>query len=163
MELDPSMLYTEEVWFCVACTRLSVTDEVKHGICHMLNTMINRFFFNPTGNNLRTTGVLLPLQQPLLLQAKMGCILGDEPALHDALLCNGHAGLRCCALCDVILRQYYTGSMRHVSVSHSSAEMSTSHTDDFVRQLLHRLRQIHATETRGVLKSKEVNLGFTHS
>ena len=117
LEFGPSLLSIEEVWFCLTCTRLSVTNNLDGQISNLLAEIVSRYFCNSEGKDLRTRGDMLPLASPLLLTAAIG--VGDEPALHDAILCKGHAGFRCCALCDVVLRKLYTRRMRGVSASHA--------------------------------------------
>jgi len=163
LEFGPKMLSSEDVWFCVACTRLTITNELDGQISNLLYEIMTRFFFNLDGPNFFTTGMLLP-NVPLILKAQLGVILGDEPALHDAILCKGHAGLRCCCLCNVVLKKFYKPSMRRFCAPHTCIKWAkvTEHTDEFVKGLMHRLKECSETETKGKLEHLETIMGFTY-
>jgi len=44
LEFGPKMLSSEDVWFCVACTRLTITNELDGQISNLLYEIMTRFF-----------------------------------------------------------------------------------------------------------------------
>ena len=142
----------EEVWLVLTCARTTELKKIDGGLSRIVAQLLRDFFFNENGNNFAGAGMKLNLLgdvegvQQMPLTANLAAVLADEPALHDLLLCKGHAGFKPCVLCqNVVLRRYFD-PCKHggFAVPHSCTDDSrfVLHSDASIRASYRRLHSM---------------------
>ena len=127
---------------------------------------ILKLFFQPDGQDMSKTGILLKLHngRSVHLFVKLGSILGDEEALRYMTGCKGHAGLKCCLQCSNVYnskneRRIPDHDPTHRSIYHTCTEPNRFEraTTDILRAIIVRLQNATPAE----LNDLQIGLGWT--
>jgi hypothetical protein len=167
-EWGPIRLSVEECWMVVAVIRVKELNHVEGALSALVSEIINRFFFNPNGNDLDNTGVFFRLHgddavYPKPLKARIKILLADEPALKDLTHCKGHAGFRCCLLCrNVVLAKFYRPDLHINEIPHTCVDCAklVLHTDASIRATMQRLAEQKPLLTKGLFEELELVHGY---
>ena len=168
-ELGQENLGREELWIEVASLRDSLVKDVDGGLSHVVKLVMNQFLFGPEtsfakGMHLQFHGQEAPTT---FLAARLGCILSDELALAEMLLCKGHGGYKPCLLCsNVILKMYYylfAGSDWPVPSTTTDMSKIKLHTSASARETLDRLAALKDELPKGQFEEREKIFGFTYN
>ena len=108
--------------------------------------MLERFVFNPDQHHLERYGIVLDVRgASVRLRASISLLLGDIPALSELLLCKGHSGFKCCALCKNVLLAAHANPDNLASgfaIKHTCLDCSkfVLHTDGSIHNMMCKLR-----------------------
>ena len=141
LELGPEVLCTEEVWMIAACIRSEVIARVDGGTGAVLRLLLDQFFFQEDGHHLSRSGIHLLDQDGdhMYVFAKMGVIIGDEPALAQLLSSKGHAGRKPCICCVNVYLDLERIPADGVHLSSLDFARMIQHTDASVLAVMKRL------------------------
>ena len=96
------------------------------------------------------------------MTAIVGILLGDEPAIHDMILCKGHAGFKPCCLCINVILHAFFDAVLHGSVAVPTSCLKNAeikfHSDATVLAILNRLQVASAK----ALNELQLVHGFTY-
>ena len=170
LEFGMDVLCHEAVWFVLSTVRSEVVAELDGGMSHLVKMILERNFFDCDGHHLERGGLQLELEHGatrvrILVLMKMGCLVGDELALKDLLLCKGHAGLKPCCCCSkvVLARSELASSGLHVPSDSIDVARMEQHTNESIIAILHRLSAARGTMSKARFEELESMLGWNYS
>lgn len=101
-ELGMLALSHEEAWGCICTLRKNEYNKIQGAITGLFASLLE--LFRGT-HDVKLCGIScnLPGGQNIHIYADVLVYFGDEPALKEMLDCKGHAGIKCCALCENIV------------------------------------------------------------
>ena len=125
-----------------------------------------------TGVSVQVDGSLRgehPLQS--IMFAEVGCMLADLPAFKEMLGCKGHSGHMPCCLCRNACNHAIQGTPLHlacadaVPITEFEWAKFIKHTDDTIKEVVHRLNEHHTAMmagdmTRDEFEAREMVLGW---
>lgn len=112
LELGVAALGHEEVWMMPCVLRTSEVNKLDGGSIQLTDIVLGQFF-SADGHDVRRAGLSFTFhgsEERATIFAKLGMILGDEPALKEMLGNKGHAGTKCCILCMNVVQHNSPGS-----------------------------------------------------
>ena len=100
LSLGSAVLSKEDTWLTLGAVRSCDIFECEGGMAQLFGALL-KMMFSSTSHDLRYSGVGLDLHGggQMRLFAKVGCILGDECALHSVWMNKGSGGTKCCIHC----------------------------------------------------------------
>jgi len=134
--------------------------------------LVLRSFFDPEGGDILRSGVTLAMHESdetRTVFAKLGVLLGDEPALKELLSSKGHAGTKPCPLCMNVVLQCSPGggeplhahSDYAVSIAETDSSRFKLHTDESLRAMLLRLHGYKGVLAKAEFHLREQLFGFS--
>ena len=166
LEFGGAALAHEDSWFTLV-TKRSVEVAAAAGQLSKVMSIAIKSFFGPI-HNLKSGGIMFtfPGGSSAKLWADLDICVQDELAHKMTWCCKGATGLRSCMLCvdyaepSSELAQYdVSGTIRcHIMRPKDLA----LHSDESLRAVLYRLRDVAATYDDTVLHQKESLWGFRH-
>ena len=164
-QLGHKRLCKTEFWLTIAVARTSFIKTIAGGWSNMLRVLLRSAFLE---NDSFEHGVVVNVDGPCLLFARLSNVIADEAALKLGLNCKGASGLRPCPACkNVMLRDSdvagrdETGYLVEITCSDGGRFDLASDQDLFdVADLLQRSR---GTMRVGAFKKLEMSTGFNHN
>ena len=168
LEFGLRALACEQTWMTVTVVRATVLRKVSGGIVRISSMVLNSFF-NQAHHDMQIGGVTVCLNGDNMqanIIAKLGVVLGDEPALKEVLSRTGHAGTKPCVLCINCVNHKPPGGadplseFSHFAVSHADPDFSKfiQHSDESMRKSVAR---VHAQ--KGLLSQQAFQtLSYVH-
>ena len=92
---------------------------------------------------------------------EVGCMLADMPAFKEMWGCKGHYGHMPCCLCRNACNHAIQGTPLHlvcaevVPLTEFDFDRFTKHTDDTIKEVLHRLNEHHTAMMAGDMTKVE--------
>ena len=149
LEFGYQMLACEQVWLTGSVIRDTQLKLVRGGLTGVAEKLLERFF-GYDGFDIEIAGVALDLPNGShhVVHARLGVIVGDEPALKELLDSKGHAGVKPCSLCQDIVMHKASGGVMGIhgscdfakSLAKTNVSAAKRHTDQSIRDMLANLR-----------------------
>ena len=168
LEFGMSALCHEQMWGTLTAVRETRAKCLDGGVAGLTSMALDQFH-GPEFDILRA-GITLKLVtgERARLFAKVGVMLGDEPALKDMLDCKGHAGLKCCVLCQncVLHKSQQSSVPLHVfgdyavSIAEPDFKRFQMHTDDTLREVVAKINTYKSTLSNTDFAARSLMLGF---
>ena len=161
-------LGTEEPWFTLAIVRLTELSKLDGGLSHLLGALLDTYMFNTEGVHFSLSGVALALASGVVILRSTSVIfLGDEPALADMCLAEGHAGIKSCMRCaNLVLCRYFVEA-RDAPHNIRSTELDFNKFEPLtvarLRMMLLCLNDMHPVLNKTQFRNLSTRFGFNHS
>ena len=144
------MLWREEVWFVIACTRSCIVNTIEIGMCAFVRDIMREHFFNPRTRDFRSAGISLCLnedQDPTVITHvffKHTITIADFKALKEVMHSMGHAGLKPCPVCRNVVVPSLANGIDLFSYKELDLAKWDMHIDASVKSMLEFLRYAKA-------------------
>ena len=110
-ELGKARLSQTKFWLPMACLRTIICKETLHGLTSVVRLLLRSLFVGPEGWS--TAGVLVGLDEPRILFAVLGNLLGDEAALNRVCSSKGAGGIVPCVICKNVVALQENSLVQH--------------------------------------------------
>ena len=163
-EFGPFILSQEDAWFCMLSLRTETVGRIKSGMQQLTSLMLKQLTV-PLENG----GVVfhVPNGRSLVLTGRLVMVLQDEKAHKTCFGCKGASGTKFCCMCKryVNIDSSFLPDPSGFCLKGNSFPLDESqlHTDDTVRAVLARLKEVSDSGDARKLTELSQNFGFSYS
>ena len=166
IDLGQEYLFKEDVWMVLACVRVTVIKKIDGGLPHLARLLCKRLHTDfQDGMDIVVGG-----GRRARVTARIHCSLMDEVALAEFTGAKGHAGFKPCMLCANVVNYSITRGGRslqgsaadgwEVDFTCTDCTKFQLHTDESVRDLLHKLQAYKTELTADDFSERELIFGY---
>ena len=169
LSFGPRILSDENAWFVLSTTLSSTVNTMVGGMAQMFKLSLKQFIDNgPRGNDLFAGVTIYPeIDKPMLITGYLAAITQDERAHKYSAEVLGAGGHKICALCSNCLNHRSSWLPDSTGFYKPSTNLQINdfipYSNEDIRNMQRRLKEVHDTQTNGKLKKLEQQFGYKYS